>query len=76
MAVQQSTKKTEKIEDFANNWKRGCKKLRAYFIHNANPLLSGSFLKFKDLVGAEPADPVEMDHWFSSWNTHSFPNDF
>jgi hypothetical protein len=70
-----SSKKSQTIDAFTSNWKKGSKKLRLHFTGNSNPLLSNSFIKFKELVYADPG-PQLGEYWFSSWNTHSFANDF
>jgi hypothetical protein len=70
-----TTSKPQSIEGFVMSWKKGSKKLRNFFTYDVNPLQSRSFLKFKELVGADPGN-FSSDTWFSSWNIHSFPNDF
>jgi hypothetical protein len=70
-----TTDKSQSIDGFVMSWKKGSKKLRTFFSNDVNPLLSRSFLKFKELVDADPGS-FSSDPWFSSWNTHSFPNDF
>jgi hypothetical protein len=67
----------EGINNIFRKWKRGSKTFRKYLDKKINPIEGNSFRKFKELVMVDP-DPDEtwMRNWFSSWNTHSFNNDF
>jgi hypothetical protein len=67
----------EGINDIFRKWKRESKSFRKYLDKKINPIEGNSFRKFRELVMVDPdPDGTWMRNWFSSWNTHSFNNDF
>jgi hypothetical protein len=65
------------LKKFVENWTKGSKKLRKFFSDAREQVNIPLFTKFKEIVACDPEFTVSQSgQWFSTWNTHSFSNDF